>query len=386
MIILEAPYVSDFLQKTIIKNEIPVLKTPFAEELKYTKELNLVSPDNFFSELQAKNKALLYSNSENATTWLEKYIPEHDIAIWVKMLKDKAKLREIFARRNPNMLYHTCNFNELATIDITDMPKPFVIKPRRGFASICIHAVFNNDEWPDVLNKITKERNEMQDVFPDGVVSLNEFVIERYVDGKEIAVDAYFNNEGNPVVLNILHHIMASKTDMSDRLYVTSGEIIEKYHDSMVEYLEDLGKSCRLKNFPVHLEMRIEENGNIVPMEVNPLRFMGFCVADVEYYFYGINPYEYFFEQKHPDWQTILSSRKNKIYGMMGIDMPKKYKKGTVNFDYDKFINHFTKPLNYVKMDYNRFPMAIFMFAEVDKNNFKELEYVLHSDIEEFIY
>jgi hypothetical protein len=131
--------------------------------------------------------------------------------------------------------------------------------------------------------------------------------------------------------------------------------------------------------------MRRELNGTFVPIEINPMRFMGFCVADVEYYFYGINPYEYFFQQKKPDWNKILESRSDKLYGMFGIDIPKHLDKNRVSFDYEKFIAHFSKPLHYVKMDYTRLPMAIYLFAEVSKNRFSEFEEILYSDLSEFI-
>ena len=141
----------------------------------------------------------------------------------------------------------------------------------------------------------------------------------------------------------------------------------------------------RLRNFPFHLEMRQEENGNFVPIEINPMRFMGFCVADVEYYFYGINPYEYYFNQKKPDWNKILESRNDKIYGMFGIDIPKHLDKRKITFDYEKFISHFSKPLHYIKQDYRTLPMAIYLFAETEKKNFAEFEEILYSDLTEFI-
>jgi hypothetical protein len=225
----------------------------------------------------------------------------------------------------------------------------------------------------------------MKNVFPDVVVSLNEFLIERYIEGTEIAIDAYFNAAGEPVILNILMHLFGSKSDMSDRLYLTSDEIVRKYHDSIIKYLEEIGRLRDLRNFPFHLEMRQQSNENFVPIEINPMRFMGFCVADVEYYFYGINPYEYYFHQKKPDWDKILGSRSDKLYGMFGIDIPKHLDKSRIHFNYEKFIAHFSKILYYVKMDYTKLPMAIYLFAEVQKSGYSEFEEILYSDLNEFI-
>jgi hypothetical protein len=385
LIILAPPYVSEFLQQSMADLQIPVLATDFAKRLSLARHMNLLDEDTFFSQLKSGPHPLLYSNSENATEILNRHCPDLSITQNVNFFKDKAKLREIFSTLNPDVWYQTYPFGELDHLDITSLPLPLVIKPRRGFASIGIHAIHHKDEWQAALESIKKEVVLMHNVFPEEVVSLDEFLLETYIEGTEIAIDAYYNEAGEPVILNILTHLFGSKSDMSDRLYMTSAEIIRKYHDTIILYLEEIARIHPLRNFPFHLEMRQEENGSFVPMEINPMRFMGFCVADVEYYFYGINPYEYFFHQKKPDWDKILEIRNDKIYGMFGIDIPKHLDKNKIHFDYEKFIGHFSNPIHYTKMDYRKFPMAIYLFAETTKDNFREFEEILFSDLGEFI-
>jgi hypothetical protein len=316
---------------------------------------------------------------------LNRYCPELKVTKNVNFYKDKSKLRQIFSKLNPDVWYQSFTLKELDEIDISALQKPFVIKPVRGFASIGIHSVHDEAEWVTALESIKKEVKLMQHVFPDVVVSLNEFLIERYIEGTEIAIDAYFNDAGEPVILNILTHLFGSKSDMSDRLYMTSDEIVRKYHDPIVKYLEEIARLSDLRNFPFHLEMRQESSGNFVPIEINPMRFMGFCVADVEHYFYGINPYEYYFHQKKPDWDKILAPRGDKLYGMFGIDIPKHLDKSKIRFNYEKFIAHFSRPLHYIKTDYTKLPVAIYLFAETQKDRFSEFEAILNSDLSEFI-
>jgi len=385
MIILEKPYVSEFLQKTVVHLQIPVLATEFSRQLKHSKEMNFVENEAFFDVMKTVKNPLLYSNSENSVELLNRFAPELTVTKNVNFFKDKSKLREIFSKLNPDVWHHKFTVKELNDLDISTLPKPFVIKPVRGFASIGIHSVHDENEWDTALKGIKKEIILMHDVFPDVVVSLDEFLIEKHIEGPEIAIDAYFNSSGEPVILNILTHLFGSKSDMSDRLYMTSDEIIRQYHDPIVEYLKEISRLRDLRNFPFHLEMRQESNGSFVPIEINPMRFMGFCVADVEYYFYGINPYEYYFQQKKPDWDKILESRSNKLYGMFGIDIPKHLNKSKIRFNYEKFIGHFSKILFYVKTDYTKFPVAIYLFAEVQKNRFSEFETILYSDLSEFI-
>lgn len=385
MIILEKPYVSEFLQQTVVDLQIPVLATEFSKSLAHAGEMKLLEPGDFFDLLRCETNPQLYSNSENSTELLNRYGPELTVTKNVNYFKDKSKLRDIFSKLNPDVWYQTATLDELGHIDFSTLQLPFVIKPVRGFASIGIHSVHNEKEWIAALKGIKKEVKLMHNVFPDEVVSLNEFLIERYIDGIEIAIDAYFNAAGEPVILNILTHLFGSKADMSDRLYMTSDEIVRKYHDSIARYLGEIARLTDLRNFPFHLEMRMEENGLFIPIEINPMRFMGFCVADVEYYFYGINPYEYYFHQKKPDWNSILATRGDKLYGMFGIDIPKHLEKSKVRFNYEKFMAHFSRILFHVKMDYTRLPMAIYLFAEVPKNRFSEFEAILYSDLSEFI-
>jgi hypothetical protein len=385
MIILEKPYVSVFLQQTVVRLQIPVLATEFSKDLEYAGEMNLVEPDDFFAALKTLQAPLLYSNSENSTEWLNRFCPELTVTRNVNFFKDKSWLRRIFSTLNPDVWYHTFSLEELDRIDFHSLQKPFVIKPVRGFASIGIHSVRNEADWKKALDSIKKEAGLMHNVFPDVVVSLNDFLIEKYIEGTEIAIDAYFDTSGEPVILNILTHLFGSESDMSDRLYMTSDEIVKKYHDPIIRYLGEISKLGDLRRFPFHLEMRLDENGEFVPIEINPMRFMGFCVADVEYYFYGINPYEYYFQQKKPDWDRILESRNDKLYGMFGIDIPKNLDKNKIQFNYEKFIAHFTKPLHYIKTDYTKLPVAMYLFAEVPKSRFSEFEEILYSDLSEFI-
>ncbi len=385
MIILEQPYVSDFLQETVVRLQVPVLDTPFVRSLSRSQEMRLMPPGEFFHLLQEQEAALLYSNSENAYEWLHLYGRDLTVTGHVSWFKDKARLREIFSSLNPNIWFRTCSLAELAALDVAELPLPFVVKPRRGFASIGIHAVREVEDWGPALESIRREVVLMKSVFPDAVVSLNDFLLETYIEGPEIAIDAYYNGEGEPVVLNILNHLFVSPSDMSDRLYFTSPEIIHKWHEPIRKYLTAIADLRDLRNFPFHLEMRLSPDGWFVPIEINPMRFMGFCVADVEYWFYGINPYEHYYRQLKPDWERILSSREGKCYGMFGIDIPKHLDKSRISFNYDKFIGHFSHVLHYTKLDYTRFPMAIYLYAEVPSERFGEFAAILNSDLKEFI-
>jgi hypothetical protein len=76
-------------------------------------------------------------------------------------------------------------------------------------------------------------------------------------------------------------------------------------------FLSKIGKELHLKNFPAHAEVRIDENGKIIPIEVNPLRFGGFCTtADLLGVTLGFNEYKCFYENKN--WDTIFKGKRMK--------------------------------------------------------------------------
>ena len=106
MILLEKPYVSDFLQETIVHLQIPVLATGFSKSLRLASDMNMVESSVFFAALETIESPLLYSNSENSVELLNRYCPDHPVTKNVNYFKDKSKLREIFSKANPDIWYH----------------------------------------------------------------------------------------------------------------------------------------------------------------------------------------------------------------------------------------------------------------------------------------
>ncbi len=157
MIILEGPYVSEFLQQTVADLQVPVADTEFSRSLPLSNRMNLVSPELFFRAIAQAESPLLYSNSENSTGLLNRYLPGHPVTERVNYFKDKARLREIFSRLNPTMWHRRFSLKELERLDPLELPKPFVVKPVRGFASIGIHAVLKMT--PSIYSFYTKFYN-----------------------------------------------------------------------------------------------------------------------------------------------------------------------------------------------------------------------------------
>ncbi len=133
--------------------------------------------------------------------------------------------------------------------------------------------------------------------------------------------------------------------------------------------MTSIGKATGISNFPVHVEVRVDKSGNVIPIEVNPMRFAGWCTTDLAYYAYGINVYELYFQQKKPDWDQVLETNDNKLYCIVVADIP-----GDINFkeimgiNYGAYLLNFSNLLEFRKINYHQYPVFAFSFISVDCN------------------
>ncbi|MCF8011117.1 MAG: ATP-grasp domain-containing protein [Clostridiales bacterium] len=386
MLILDKPYVSKFLEDTILELDLPVLKNKAVKEFHISNNINFLESEEFIDKIKRKQQPLIYSNSENPINWITNNLSFMGITEKINIFKDKVKFRRLLQNMYPNFYYKEVNLDDLEKIDINEIKMPFIIKPTIGFFSMGVHKVSSLSEWKDVINEIKKEMNNITDNYPMEVININNFIIEENVEGKEYAVDVYFDNKNNPVILNILEHIFSSEKDVSDRVYITSKKIIKEYYNLFYNFLLKMGELINLERFPMHVEFRVDKDGNIIPIEINPMRFAGWCATDIAYYAYGINVYEYFFQQRKPDWEKILKNKKEKIYSIVVADLPKDIDFDNIEeVDYDKFISYFENPLEVRKIDYMKYGVFAFLFAETSYGNWEEIEGILKSDLKEYL-
>ena len=170
---------------------------------------------------------------------------------------------------------------------------------------------------------------------------------------------------------------------MSDRLYYTGKEIIEKQLPVFEAYLKKVNALLRTKNFPAHIEVRMEGD-SIVPIEFNPMRFAGWCTTDLVNFAFGLKTVDYFLNGQKPDWNSLLAGKENKIYSLIVLNKPENC--GAVkDFDYDGLCSRFKKVLSLRKLDFNRYPTFGFLFTETDAADRQELDDIIRSDLTEFI-
>lgn len=387
MFILDKPYVSDLLKNTLEEFQIPVLNTSTAQHFAAGKNFSFIDEDKAIKILKADPDSLLYTNSENAILWIINNMSFSDLPQKIDLFKNKFKFRELLKTLYPDYYYIEVSVEKIDHIDIRKIPFPFIIKPSVGFFSLGVHKVMNESEWGKTKIYIQKEIDTIKDVYPREVLNIEKFIIEENIEGDEYAFDAYYNAEGKPVILSILKHLFSSDGDVYDRIYISSKEIIESNIERFLCFLQEVGKLANLKNFPLHVEVRVDKNGKLMPIEINPLRTGGWCTtADMTWFAFGFNPYEYIHFQKVPDWANILKDKKGKIYSNIVLNNSTGMAVDQIHsFDYDRLLTKFENPLELRKANFKQFLIFGFLFAETREDNFQELEWILHSDLKEFI-
>ena len=141
-----------------------------------------------------------------------------------------------------------------------------------------------------------------------------------------------------------------------------------------------------MRNFPIHLEVRVTGTGDIIPIEANPLRFAGWCVADMTRHAWGFNPYEYYFKGLRPDWDAILKGREGEVTTMTIADVPSGMDRSRITaFDVAGFKLMFDNVLELREIDYSAYPVFAFCFARMDEPDLDRLKSALRDDFSRFV-
>ncbi len=184
-----------------------------------------------------------------------------------------------------------------------------------------------------------------------------------------------------------MKHVFSSDDDVYDRVYSTSKEIIQDNYDQIHKYIGNIGRKAKIKNFPAHIELRIDSNNSINAIEVNPMRFGGWCTsADLSWHAFQINTYDYVVNSKVPDWNELLKGKEGKKYSLIVLNNSSGIKEEEIKyFDYDLLLKDFSKPLEIRKTDYVNFTIFGFLFLETDENSEDELNEILNSNLRKYI-
>lgn len=364
MFILEEPYISQLLLKTLEDNQYKVINNSVVKKYLNDYKLNIIDEKSAIDFYKNNNDLKLYSNSENSINWITKNFNNSSISNLIELCKNKVEFRKALKPLYKDFFFREISLKDIDNLNINEIKLPFIIKPAVGFLSLGVHKVQNKDEWYDIKNKIKTEVKYFENLFPKKVLNSSNFIIEEIIQGEEFALDAYYSREGKPVILNIFKHPFADEQDVSDRAYISSKEIIEENLDCFTNLLDRIGNLIGIKNFPIHIELIKNKECDVIPVEINPARFAGWCTTDLAYYAYGINNYEFFMSEKIPNWSEILKNKNNQIYYFAMAEVPSQINKNEIEtFDYQSLKQNFSNILEFREIDYREKPMFAIIFG-----------------------
>lgn len=388
MFFIDKPYVSDFFKKTVRDNGIPVVGTVVADKSGLYSGTKIISEEKAIAMAKEQDDLRIYTTSENAIGWIAEHLPFSDLPEKIELFKDKLKFREMTQSIFPDLYFKEVRVEDLQDMQLSaEMVFPFIIKPSVGFFSMGVYKVSSPDEWDRTVQLILTEIEQIKDLYPAEVLDASSFIIEQCINGEEFAIDAYYTVTGEAVILSIFRHTFSSDADVSDRVYTTSKEIVENNLEEFTDFVKKLGRLSGVQNFPVHIELRREDDGTLLPIEVNPMRFGGWCTtADMSFHAYGFNTYLSYYTQEKPNWSQALKGKEGKLFSLIVLDNSTGRKADEIAaFDYEKLLASFEKPIELRKIDYKMYPVFGFLFTETHEDNFAELKNILDSDLNEFV-
>ena len=101
------------------------------------------------------------------------------------------------------------------------------------------------------------------------------WLLESLIQGTEYAVDVYFNSRGEAVICNILQHDFASFRRRERPPVLHQRGHHPRMSGPLEAWFDQINERLGLRDYPVHVELRRDADGHMVPIEFNPLRFAG---------------------------------------------------------------------------------------------------------------
>jgi len=358
-VILGKNYVSKFLLQSSRDLSIDT----FSED---ETKINLDDKSIFsINKLKEKllNNSYFYVNSDDCAAHILELSNNSDLKKSINTFKDKYESRKLLKSMYPKYYFEKININNIHKYKFPD--KKIIIKPNKGFFGTGVRKIENERELKFKINESVDEVKENSKYFSDKILDKNNFIIEELIEGEEYAVDMYYDSSSKPVIINIYHHPYRDKSDTRNVLYYTNVEIMKRLIPKFEKIFSKIALKLKLQNFPLHAEFRETKNGMLIPIEVNPLRYGGFSLADLTHWAYDFNPYKYFFTNTKPDWDKIYKEKKNKHFGwILAYNANLSFESYIP--DHNKFKNSFSKVLHYNKLDHKKYPVFATVYGETE--------------------
>lgn len=382
MIILDDTYVSNRMCRYLEQSRQPVLESEISRRLRDEGvRINLVPEGQAIERIDAGEP--LYAMSESHFGWVYEHVSRRNIIHGLSIFKDKERMRSLLAPMYPDYFYQAVDAAELPGMPFPAEHAPFVLKPSVGFLSLGIYIIRTEADWNGALADIVKNRGNWEQWYDQSVIGTGRFIMESLIEGTEYALDAYFDQDGNPHLLNILRHDFADEADTADRLYVCGTRIMQEKSRTMIDFLKQANEYCKVTGFPVHVEVR-ESNGVIYPIEFNPLRFAGLGGTEISQMAFGFFTFAHYLQNTEPDWDAAFAHAGDDLYCMSVLNPPAGTPAGTT-MDYDAFCRQWEHPLAMDRFDFDTSGIMGFLFWKTSASDDTERARMLDEDLRAYL-
>ncbi len=297
----------------------------------------------------------------------------------VELLKDKYEFRKILSKIYPNYFFQTVGIDEIQNLQVD---KKCVIKPQKGFFGTAVLEIDKTTDMQKIKNQIESEVNKNSSLFPEEMLSSKSFLVEQFIEGEEYAVDMFYNDKGEAVIVNLYHHPMPKHPEYLQMLYYSSKKVFDEINAKSVHFFEELNNILQVKNIALHAEFRLKNN-DYIPIEINPMRYGGMALGTMVYYGLNVNPYQTFANNEKPNWNTIWNKTENKeaVYAYMIAYNGKTADVRNKKPDIERFKKEFTQVLKSNVYPFeNQLTFGTFVLKETEGN----LRHILQLDFDDF--
>ncbi len=380
MFILEEPYVSDLLAATVAALGLPVLDTPMARRRLTGPYRAPLSSDAEFAAAASRPGARLYSNSENAIGWIAEHLVGDRPSAPHRAVQGQGRVPRARRRSLSRLpLLRAEPRASCATSTRHAFARPSSSSRRSASSAWASTWSTRAEAWPAAVAEIEREVEQFAAIYPDQVLGLDRFVVEEVIEGEEFAVDAYFDADGRPVLVDVYAHLFASADDVSDRVYYTNAETIERLGPPAMAFLAEVGRRAPSHRLPgprraAHRRGRQRRADRDQPDALRRLVRDRHRALRVRHEPVPLLPARRApgLDRASPRRAPGAPPRSSSPTCRARVDLA-----AIESVDYEAFAARFSRVLELRPTDFNRYPVFAFTFVEVPSDDLSELHAVL---------
>ena len=350
----------------------PSAESGALETLPETPGLEVISIDNLREcDLRFSSDDIVCITSEAVMDTVVSRIDDPTRRKAIGLMKDKTAFRELMKDLYPDFYFKQIEAEELPNLQLNEELN-YVIKPVKGCFGSGVRTIRGDADLGALAEEISSELKKNSLIFSDNVLSSNELIVEEYIEGEEFAVDMYYNSEGEPVITNIYHHPMPSNPAYLHMLYYSSNSVFRELYDQAMTFFQKLNNLLHVSRLPIHSEFRLRA-GELVPVELNALRFGGMGLTNLSYYAFGLNAYQCLIHDSKPDWDAIWHNNRENVYGFFIAYNGKNVDVETHKPDWTSFRKNFSNIILEVPFDYQKQLAFGILYIEEHRSRVKAL-------------